>query len=157
MGSSPLLTNKKGKHRFGILFERCFEVTLHRLHGQIPLGHGSNQRTDLRFQANTLGWIKALHGNDAADLHLIFRDCSGFVHAQHIHSGKGFDTLHIVNQYLLGCQADHADHQRNACQQIQSLWDHSNHGSYHGKNAALEGCAGEHILLHKQENTYGDN
>ena len=62
-----------------------------------------------------------------------------------------------MNQYLLGCQADHADHQRNACQQIQSLWDHSNHGSYHGKNAALEGCAGEHILLHKQENTNRDN
>ena len=155
--SAILVCRGEWKHGFGILFERCFEVTLQRLHGQISLGHCSNQRADLRFQANTLGWIKALHENDAADLHLIFRDSSGFVHAQHINSGKGFDALHIVNQYLLGCQTDHADHQRNACQQIQPLRDHSNYGSYHGENTALEGCAGEHILLHKQENTNRDN
>ena len=40
---------------------------------------------------------------------------------------------------------------------IQPLRDHSNHGSYHRENTALEGCIGENILLHKQENTNGDN
>ena len=62
-----------------------------------------------------------------------------------------------MHQYLPGGQAQHADHQRHAGEQIQPLGDHAQHRGHHGQNAVPEGGSGEHILLDKQENTDGHN
>ena len=127
------------------------------LHGLVALGHGGHQIADQCFQPHTLSRVEALQGDEGTDLHLIFRDGAGFIHAQHVYPSQSLNALHVMHQHLPGGQAQHADHQRHAGKQIQPLGDHAQHRGHHGQNAVPEGGSGEHILLDEQENTDGHN
>ena len=127
------------------------------LHGLVPLGHDADQIAHQCFQPYTLRRVEALQGDEGADLHLIFRNGAGFIHAQHIHTSQSLNALHVMHQHLPGGKAQNADHQRHAGEQIQPLGNHAQHRGHHGQNAVPEGGPGEHILLDEQENTNGHN
>ena len=122
----------------------------------------NNPQSFIRYGDEVLGiynitWNRIFSKTVSPQTDALFhaKNADGIQQAQHGYAGIGeHSNPHIRKAEQAHEHDDQLDRQRNACQQIQSLWDHSNHGSYHGKNAALEGCAGEHILLRKQENTY---
>ena len=87
------------------------------------------------------------------DRHGVLGNRSRLIHTQHIDSGKCFDALHIVKQYLLLGKTHGTDRQRNSCQQIQSLWNHTDHCRYHRSHTALERIVVKEKALHYQNNT----
>ena len=59
---------------------------------------------------------------------------TGLVHAQHIHAGQRFNTIHILRQYLALRQPHHTDGEGHTGQQIQPFGDHADqrrHRSFH--------------------------
>ena len=96
-------------------------------------------------------------GNEILDLHMIFRDRSGLINAQHRDSGQRLHALHVMDQHFLRCQTHSGYRQRQAGRQIQPFRDHADHGSDHAGNAVAECGADHEILLIEQQTADGND
>ena len=90
-------------------------------------------------------------------LHLVLRDGSCFVHAQHIHPRQRLNTAHILNQDVALGKAHGADDHCDAGHHIQTFGDHSQNRRHHGDHAGTEGQTLNGDLLEHQDSADGDD
>ena len=85
--------------------------------------------------------------------HLQFPCCNGagFIQAQNIHSGQGFDGFHFLHKGIFLCQTPHTQYKRNAGEQHQTLRYHTDNPGNGIHNGVRKTVAGTLPLNKKQQ------
>ena len=99
----------------------------------------------------------AFKGGKPIHLHGAFGDGAGFVQAQGVHPGQGFDAVHILHQGFVPGKLDDADRKGQADEQHQAFGNHAHHGGAGADHRALEGVPQDEILLPEQQAANGQD
>ena len=94
-------------------------------------------------------------GDEILHFHIRFRNGAGFVHAQHIHPGQGFDAVHILHQHLILAQFQSRGRQGDGGQQVQPLRDHAHQRRHGALHAVPEAQLQHEKFLMKQDQSHG--
>ena len=99
---------------------------------------------------------KIPQGDQVFHHHIRLCDGAGFIHAQHIHPGQGFDAVHILHQYLSPAELLGGYRQGNAGEQIQSFGNHADEGGDGSFRTGLEPQLQNPVLLVEKDAAHGN-